>query len=235
MTGKLLSLPPNLVNSFHSVTGKDKSEFFCTSDPIGARLGSGGGPPWLLEECHRAWAPDMDFAAWLASGKRILLHAGGQSRRLPSYAPSGKILTPVPIFRWERGQKLSQTLLDLQLPLYERIMEKAPEGLNTMIVSGDVYIRAAENLGPIPDADVVCYGLWLDASIAKDHGIFFSRHSSPSVLDRMLQKPSLETLSDLLQEGYYLTDIGVWLLSDKAVEMLCKRSRDAEGNLREYD
>lgn len=235
MTGKLLSLPPNLVNSFHSVTGKDKSEFFCTSDPIGARLGSGGGTTWLLEECHRAWAPDMDFAAWLASGKRILLHAGGQSRRLPSYAPSGKILTPVPIFRWERGQKLSQTLLDLQLPLYERIMEKAPEGLNTMIVSGDVYIRAAENLGPIPDADVVCYGLWLDASIAKDHGIFFSRHSSPSVLDRMLQKPSLETLSDLLQEGYYLTDIGVWLLSDKAVEMLCKRSRDAEGNLREYD
>lgn len=235
MTGKLLSLPPNLVNSFHSVTGKDKAEFFCTSDPVGARLGSGGGTTWLLEECHRAWAPDTDFASWLASGKRILLHAGGQSRRLPSYAPSGKILTPVPIFRWERGQKLSQTLLDLQLPLYERIMEKAPEGLNTMIVSGDVYIRAAQDLGQIPKADVVCYGLWLDASIAKDHGVFFSRHSSPTVLDRMLQKPSLETLSDLLQEGYYLTDIGVWLLSDKAVELLRKRSRDAEGNLKEYD
>ncbi len=228
-------MPPNLVDAFHKVTGLDRNEYFCTSDPVGARLGSGGGTTWLLEECHRAWAPDKTFADWLSSGRRILLHAGGQSRRLPSYAPSGKILTPIPIFRWERGQKLSQTLLDLQLPLYERIMDKAPARLNTMIVSGDVYIRAAEQLGPIPDADVVCYGLWLDSSIAKDHGVFFSRHSTPSILDRMLQKPSVETLSSLLQEGYYLTDIGVWLLSDKAVELLRRKSRDKEGNLREYD
>lgn len=235
MTHKLLSLPPNLVDAFHDVTGLDRNEYFCTSDPVGARLGSGGGTTWLLEECHRNWAPEKSFAEWLSSGRRILLHAGGQSRRLPSYAPSGKILTPIPIFRWERGQKLSQTLLDLQLPLYERIMDKAPARLNTMIVSGDVYIRAAEQLGNIPDADVVCYGLWLDSSIAKDHGVFFSRHSTPSILDRMLQKPSVETLASLLQEGYYLTDIGVWLLSDKAVELLRKRSRDAEGKLKEYD
>lgn len=235
MIHKLLSLPPNLVGSFHEVTGLSPEEYYCTSDPVGSRLGSGGGTTWLLEECHRSWAPGSDFGGWLASGRRIILHAGGQSRRLPSYAPSGKILTPIPIFRWERGQKLSQTLLDLQLPLYERIMDKAPEGLNTMIVSGDVYIRADEQLGTIPKADVVCYGLWLDSSIAKDHGVFFSRHSTPAVLDRMLQKPSVETLAQLLQEGYYLTDIGVWLLSDRAVEVLRRRSRDNRGNLREYD
>ena len=119
---------------------------------------------------------------WLGCEKRILLHAGGQSRRLPSYAPSGKILTPIPIFRWERGQRLSQSLLDLQLPLYERIVEKMPKGMNTMVVSGDVYIRAAEEIPPIPDADVVCYGLWLDASVAKNHGVFYSSHDTPSVL-----------------------------------------------------
>ncbi|MCM1521804.1 MAG: bifunctional fucokinase/fucose-1-phosphate guanylyltransferase [Muribaculaceae bacterium] len=235
MTHKLLSLPPNLVDSFHEVTGLSNTEYFCTSDPVGSRLGSGGGTTWLLEQCHRAWAPDTTFESWLSSGRRILLHAGGQSRRLPAYAPSGKILTPIPIFRWERGQRLSQTLLDLQIPLYERIMDKAPEGLNTMIVSGDVYIRASEQLGAIPKADVVCYGLWLDSSIAKDHGVFFSRHSSPTTLDRMLQKPSVDTLSALLQEGYYLTDIGVWILSDRAVEVLRRRSRDSEGNLKEYD
>ena len=51
----------------------------------------------------------------------------------------------------------------------------------------------------------------------------------------MLQKPSVDTLNSLLQTGYYLTDIGVWLLSDRAVELLRRRSRDAEGALREYD
>ena len=40
---KLLSLPPNLVHCFHELEGVDNSEWFCTSDPIGAKLGSGGG------------------------------------------------------------------------------------------------------------------------------------------------------------------------------------------------
>lgn len=235
MSKKLLSLPPNLVNDFHTVTRLSDKEYFCTSDPLNSRLGSGGGTSWLLEECHKAWGGETDFESWLAAEKRILLHAGGQSRRLPAYAPSGKILTPVPIFRWERGQKLGQTLLDLQLPLYERIMEAAPERLHTMIVSGDVYIHTSEAIPQVPDADVVCYGLWLDSSIASHHGVFFSRHETPTRLDRMLQKPSAEDLNALLQEGYYLTDIGVWLLSDRAVELLRKRSRDADGKLKEYD
>lgn len=219
---------------FHDITGLPDSEYFCTNDPVGHKLGSGGGTTWLLEACHRHWAPEMDFDSWLKSDRRILLHAGGQSRRLPSYAPSGKILTPIPVFRWERGQRLSQTLLDLQLPLYERLLQMAPDAIHTMIVSGDVYIRAAEQLPPVPDADVVCYGLWLDASIAKDHGVFVSDRQSPSVLKQMLQKPSVTTLNGLLQTGFYLTDIGVWMLSDKAVKLLMKRSKD-NGEIKEYD
>ena len=38
---KLLSLPPNLVGSFHEIANADPADWFCTSDPIGARLGSG--------------------------------------------------------------------------------------------------------------------------------------------------------------------------------------------------
>lgn len=236
MAKKLLSLPPNLVGCFHDITGLSRDEYFCTSDPVGHRLGSGGGTTWILEECHREQSqPSEDFASWIGRERKIIIHAGGQSRRLPSYAPSGKVLTPIPIFRWERGQSLSQTLLDLQLPLYERIMEAAPEGINTMVVSGDVYIRAAEQLPPVPEADVVCYGLWLDSSIAKNHGVFYSTHDAPSTLHRMLQKPSVEQLSSLLQTGYFLTDIGIWLLSDRAVSLLAKRSRGADGKLREYD
>jgi hypothetical protein len=225
---KLLSLPPNLVDCFHDVTGLSREEYFCTCDPIGHRLGSGGGTTWLLQQARD----------WLNGERCIVLHAGGQSKRLPSYAVSGKVLTPIPVFRWERGQRLSQTLLDLQLPLYERMMEQAPKRLTTMIVSGDVYIRAAERIGEIPDADVVCYGLWLDASIAKNHGVFVSDRRTPNVLKQMLEKPSPERLSDLLKNHFYLTDIGIWMLSDKAVRLLEKRSVVADGSaigLKEYD
>ena len=250
---KLLSLPPNLVQKgikgdtvFHDITGLSADEFFCTCDPDGHRVGSGGGTAWLLWQAffneefldepsgkaerrikneESAFRSSL-FSDWLAAEKRILLHAGGQSRRLPAYAPSGKILTPVPVFRWERGQRLNQDLLSLQLPLYERIMQMAPEGLNTMVVSGDVLIRVGgerPSLPPVPQADVVCYGLWLDASVAQHHGVFIADRHTPQVLKQMLQKPSIERLAEMQRQHFYLTDIGIWLLSDRAVRLLMER------------
>ena len=235
---KLLSLPPNLVEKgaeaptvFHEITGRSADEFFCTCDPCGQRVGSGGGTAWLLWQCYCQQASAgqrrktvASFSEWLSTERRILLHAGGQSRRLPAYAPSGKILTPVPVFRWERGQRLGQDLLSLQLPLYERVMAMAPEGLNTMVVSGDVLIRTSQPLPAVPQADVVCYGLWLDATVASRHGVFLADRHSPQQLKRMLQKPSVERLNSLQRDHLYLTDIGLWLLSDRAVSLLMARA-----------
>ena len=231
---KLLSLPPNLVEPFHDVTGLDAEDYFCTCDPVGHRLGSGGGTTWLLQEAWRN-EKEVPFEEWLSKERRILIHAGGQSKRLPSYAVSGKVLMPLPVFRWERGQKLSQNLLSVQLPLYEKMMAKAPDNIHTMIVSGDVLIRATQPLQPIPEADVICYGLWLDASVAKNHGVFVSSRQTPMVLKQMLQKPSVQTLGELQKDHYYLTDIGVWLLSDKAVQLLMARSGANEKTLHAYD
>lgn len=118
---KMLSLPPNLVSAFYELEKVDPKEWFCTSDPVGVKLGSGGGTAWLLRE----WARCRQNAD--KTEKRILLHAGGQSRRLPSYAPSGKILTPIPVFRWARGQRLGQNLLSLQLSLYEKSWSALPK------------------------------------------------------------------------------------------------------------
>lgn len=231
---KLLSLPPNLVECFHDIEHADRDEWFCTSDPIGSKLGSGGGTAWLLQACKEHEGNTESLTRWLGREKRILLHAGGQSRRLPGYAPSGKILTPIPVFRWGRGQKLSQNLLSLQLPLYERIMRKAPGSLHTLVASGDVYIRATEALQDIPEADVVCYGLWVDPELAKNHGVFVSSRKNPEKLDFMLQKPSVEELGRLMQDYLFLMDIGIWLLSDKAVRLMTERS-NKDGKTVFYD
>ena len=164
-----------------------------------------------------------------------MLHAGGQSRRLPAYAPAGKVLTPIPVFRWERGQRINQNLLSLQLPLYDNIMSIAPKSLHTLIASGDVYIRATEQLQEIPEADVVCYGLWAEPSLAKNHGVFMMKRKEPTTLDFMLQKPSTEELAQLTQTHYSLMDIGIWLLSDKAMNLLHKRSQGENGETINYD
>lgn len=227
---RLLSLPPNVVGSFHKITGLSPVIYFCTSDPVGRKLGSGGGTAWLLEACREKEAPAESFESWLSREKRVLLHAGGQSRRLPAYASSGKILTPVPVFRWARGQRLDQTLLDLQMPFYEHILEKAPEGLRTLVASGDVYLRTTEPLQDIPEADVVCYGLWADHEQASHHGVFMMNRERPGELDFMLQKPSTDEQARLMPTHFALMDIGVWLLSDKAVMKLMEKC----SNIRQY-
>ena len=76
-----------MVAQFHKVSERSHEEFFCTSDPIDQKLGSGGGTTWLLEAAFQNEGLEGDdFSAWLRQEKRILLHAGGQSRRLPAYA-----------------------------------------------------------------------------------------------------------------------------------------------------
>ena len=233
---KLLSLPPNVVAQFHKVSERSHEEFFCTSDPIDQKLGSGGGTTWLLEAAFQNEGLEGDdFSAWLRQEKRILLHAGGQSRRLPAYAACGKVMLPIPVFRWARGQRIDQTLLDLQIPLYERIMAAAPASLHTLVASGDVYTRATQPLQEVPEADVVCYGLWGEPTQATHHGVFMMPQNNPTQLDFMLQKPSLEQLNALSSTHFALMDIGIWLLSDRAVELLRKRSVNAAGERVNYD
>ncbi len=224
---KFLSLPPDTVGRIHDLENLDADDYFCSCDPPGSKLGSGGGTTWILDVWERSGGEP--------ACKKIIIHAGGQSRRLPAYAPEGKIFTPVPVFRWKRGQKLSQNLLSLQLPLFEKIMDAAPDSLTTLIASGDVYIRTEKPLQNIPQADVVCYGQWVDASLATHHGVFVSHRETPERLEFMLQKPSLGKLEELSDKYLFLMDIGIWLLSEKAINILRRRSHNADDSLKFYD
>ena len=150
-----------------------------------------------------------------------MIHAGGRSQRLPSYAVQGKVLLPLPLGPEGR----SKSLLSLQLPLYERIMQQAPESLRLMVVSGDVLILASDALQSVPEADVVCYGLPQPDTIASHHGVFVMDRQKPSVLLQMLQKPSLETLASLHDDHLCLTDIGIWLFSQRALDLLSLRAQ----------
>lgn len=219
----LVSLPQNTIDIFHTFTEKPEGEWFVTSDPAGCNVGSGGGTSWLLSQAWKKTASDQSFTDWLSKEKRILIHGGGQSRRLPSYASAGKLLLPVPVYRWERGQRLNQTLIDLQLPLLEKLIDLAPTSSHTMIASGDALIRCDTPPSHLPDVDIISFGLSVDPSLASRHGVFICSRAKPESLEYMLQKPSTALLRDLAVENLFYIDLGIWILSDRAVEVLMKK------------
>ena len=236
----LISLPENLVQSFHAVTGRDPEHWFVRADPKGARVGSGGGTAHLLAEHKLSRMKEATFRDYLAAEKRVIIHAGGQSRRLPAYAPSGKLLAPLPVFRWSRGQRLDQMLLDAQMPLLDKVMEAAGPGQNTLVASGDVLILPGELPFELPTADVVCFGMWADPHLASRHGVFFASRERPHQLDFMLQKPDGAAIERLAVTHLYLMDVGLWVLGDRAVELLMKKcgwdgNGFAQGTPRYYD
>jgi galactokinase/mevalonate kinase-like predicted kinase len=218
----LISIPPNTIPHFHQISGLSQDDWFVSSDPEGKRVGSGGGTAHLLSEIFHQEG-ETEFDNWLAKEKRMIIHAGGQSRRLPAYAAHGKSLLPMPVFRWSRGQSLNQRLIHLQTPLFDQILERAPKKLNTLIASGDTLIFSGKNIPKIPDADIVCFGMWLEPEKATNHGVFFANHEAPGNLQFMLQKPSILKIKELIHEYYFLMDIGIWLLSDKAIKLLMHR------------
>lgn len=227
----LLSLPPNVVANGCGTLPRQKGHiYYLDSDPADRKLGSGGGTSWIVNRFH-------DNVAGREK-KTIVIHGGGQSRRLPSYAVTGKTMTPLPVLRWAVGERIDQTLLDLQLPLLEDISRQAPGELNTLIASGDVLIRNNGALPPIPQADVVCFGMWTEPEQARNHGVFFIPRQGGQrqhILNFMLQKPSLRQLAELGSTHYYLTDIGLWLLSDRAMKILNAKSTGSDGKYRFYD
>ena len=218
----LISVPSNTIPYFHQISGLSQADWFVSSDPEGHRVGSGGGTAHLLSEIFHLEKED-EFEEWLPKEKRVIIHAGGQSRRLPAYAALGKSLLPMPVFRWSRGQSLNQRLIHLQTPLFDQILERAPGKLNTLIASGDTLIFSGKNIPKIPEADIVCFGMWLEPEKATNHGVFFASHEAPGNLQFMLQKPSIQKIKELVHEYYFLMDIGIWLLSDKAIKLLMKR------------
>ena len=184
---KLISLPAGMSPLFHELEKRNPETWFCDSDPAGKKVGSGGGTAHILWSAFQKSGFKGSLKEWLEAGQRVVIHSGGESRRLPAYAPYGKSLLPMPVFRWSKGQHLDQKLLDFQSAYYERIMENAPDSYSVLIGSGDVMFLSSDRFQNLPEADVLLFGIWVDDAVASRHGVFFSRREQQDLLSFVRQ------------------------------------------------
>ena len=221
---KLISLPAGMPPLFHELEKRDPQSWFCDSDPPGKKVGSGGGTANIVWSAYQESGFTGSLEDWLEDGQRLVIHSGGESRRLPAYAPYGKSLLPMPVFRWSKGQHLDQKLLDFQSGYYEKILENAPDSYSLLVGSGDVMFLSSDRFQNLPQADVLVFGIWVEDAVASRHGVFFSRREQQEQLSFVRQKPSTEFLREHAQEYYYLMDSGIVMLNTHATLKLMKKA-----------
>jgi fucokinase len=185
------------------------------ADPQGKRVGSGGSTLYCLmrvveSEMQRTGRGAGDWAAIesLLRGVRVLiLHAGGDSRRVPAYGPCGKIFSPVP---GESHGEVISTLFDRLYPIF-RDMPGGPAG------AGQVIVGAGDAL-PLFDARALCFdrpgmvalGAYAAPEAASKHGVFCIAPDGQARL--FLQKPTPDVqrrLGTIDAAGRSVLDIGV--------------------------
>ncbi len=223
---RLVSLPVRAARWLNA-TGAAPG-WYAAGDPPGTPLGSGGGLAALLASARANEGGAVGWEEWLAARASVAVLGGAPSHALPPYDPWGVPLTPMPVLRGSFGQRLDQTLLDLQSPWLERILAAAHPASSVLVASGDTLLRFSGLLGRLPEADVVILGVRLEPELAQRFGLLFMEPQGGR-LAFVEQKPEPRRIRRLAAERKYLVDTGVWLLSARAVMRLLRRTDCLEG------
>ena len=214
-------------------------EILVVPDPEGKRIGSGGSTIrcWMevlrreTEACPPAERTDPETWKKILSGLRILIvHAGGDSRRLPAYGPCGKLFVPVP---GESNSALGETLFDRQLPTYLELPPPENGAGHTVITTGDVLLFFDPREVRFQAEGFTGIGSWVSPEVARNHGVFCADETGRVLA--FTQKPSpqeQETIGCLNRAGHALLDIGVMSICPNSAVRLLNLSRvkvDPEG------
>ncbi|XP_022895825.1 bifunctional fucokinase/fucose pyrophosphorylase [Olea europaea var. sylvestris] len=221
-------------------------------DPHGQRIGSGAATLnailALAEHLHHLDSPVADssncnststsyessnneiplqpLVDLMAKKHILLLHAGGDSKRVPWANPMGKVFLPLPYLAADDPDGAVPLLFDHILAIGSCARQAFRNEGGLFIMTGDVLpcFDASRMVLPEDSACIVTVPITLD--IASNHGVvvasksgFTDENYSASLVANLLQKPSVDELVEhqaLLDDGRTLLDTGIIAVKGKA-------------------
>ena len=209
------------------------TEFFVFADPQGKRIGSGGSTLYvlcrILERLCASWEGEKPQSLLEPlSGKRILiLHSGGDSKRLPAYSAVGKIFFPLPTSSPHGNIEIDGfvTLFDIFLNNLTQLPYLSDGQM--IVASGDVLLSLDPAQMVFSDTGVTGLAYPGPAEVASNHGVYVVPQTQlgenlREVAD-FLQKPTYDELKDcngLDAADRAFIDTGVMNFSLDAIEVL---------------
>ncbi|OVA01490.1 GHMP kinase N-terminal domain [Macleaya cordata] len=165
-------------------------------------------------------------ANFMAKRHILLLHAGGDSKRVPWANPMGKVFLPLPYLAADDPDGPVPLLFDHILAISSCARQAFKNEGGIFIMTGDVLpcFDASTMVLPEDTSCIITVPITLD--IASNHGVVVASNAkvsdktySLSLVDNLLQKPSVEELVEnqaILHDGRTLLDTGIIAVRGKA-------------------
>ena len=165
-----------------------RTKYLVLPDPGGKRVGSGGATLNVLKAiAEREQKDDTNFF----KGLRVLvIHSGGDSKRIPQYSTCGKLFSPVPRVL-PNGQ--ASTLFDEFMVTTSMIPGRMQEGM--LIMSGDVLLLFNALQIDTQFNGAAAISIKEDVDTGKNHGVFLGDEKEN--VKKFLHKQTVETLTEL--------------------------------------
>ena len=186
-----------------------RTKFITVPDEGNQRVGSGGATLSVIKKIKEL---EGKF-----DGLRILvIHSGGDSKRIPQYSALGKLFSPVPRMLPD-GR--SSTLFDEIIISMSSVATRIQEGM--VLLSGDVLLLFNPLKIDFSLSDVGCITFKTSPEIGKNHGVFLS--GKDGYVIKCLQKRSVKILKEsgaVDENGFVDIDTGAIIFSTKYIEVL---------------
>jgi fucokinase len=198
------------------------------ADPAGRRVGSGGSTVWCLlavlgRELGKGAPRSLDPKTWRETLERLrilIVHAGGDSRRLPTYGPCGKIFIPLP---GESDQAPVPTIFDRMISTYLALPRPDGGKGQVVVTSGDVLLEFDPGAVRFAGSGITGVGSPAAPELAANHGVFCP--GADGRVRLFLQKPSPAEQAvhgAVRSPGRSILDIGVMSLDSRAADELIR-------------
>jgi fucokinase len=210
------------------------------TDLDGRRIGSGGSTLLcLMRVLNRervSHSLDLNQTGVIEQTLRrlriMIIHAGGDSRRLPAYSPCGKIFIPVPS---QNDDSISPTLFDRILPSYLALPPGRAGTGQILVTSGDVLLLFDPSSVRLDLPGLVALGAPDSPERSAKHGVFVARDTE---VIRYLQKPTpaeQAAAGAISPQGQSILDMGVMSFDTEAVLRLMEAFEMGPGDHGQLD
>lgn len=187
------------------------TKYVVIPDPEGKRVGSGGATLNVLKYVYE----NLEAGCTFKNQKILIIHSGGDSKRVPQYSANGKLFSPV---QRELPDGRTSTLFDEFIITFSAIPARMAPGM--LVLSGDVLLVFNPLQVDLTYCESACISIKAPAETGKNHGVFLADKNEVKQFLHKMPVEQLKAIGATNENNFVNIDTGAIYLGYEIVERL---------------